>query len=174
MWISKKVMLIVVLCVVAIAGTLGGVALVGAADDSSTNTTDTVQINLLDKVAEIYEQNTGTAIDPAELEKAFIEAGSSIREERIDAILQRLVEDGRLTQEQADEWKAWWESRPDTAVSDEFKTWLESRPELPEGFGFGFGELKPFARGEGGCYNFNFRGDDTGPIMRGWMRGANN
>ena len=42
---------------------------------------------LLDKVCEIYEQNTGIAIDPQELQNAFIQAQSEMRDEALDNYL---------------------------------------------------------------------------------------
>ena len=49
-----------------------------------------------------------------ELLDAFSEARSELADEALTQHLARLVEDGKLTQEQADEYAEWWDLRPDT------------------------------------------------------------
>ena len=161
MHLKKKVLIIGVLCVVVLAGVLGGFAIASANDGGSANTT------LMDKVAEIYQKNTGTAIDAQELQKAFTEAGSSLRVEMRDQMLQKLVNNGKITQEQADAWKAWLDARPDKALTDEYQTWLDSRPDIPEQLGIdnpGFGKsgMMPF-----GGRQFGMRGFGMGLGARG-------
>jgi hypothetical protein len=131
MHISKKFLIIGGVCVLALAATIGGVTAANAADNGAIPAPEQAFTTMMDKVAEIYEQNTGTAIDSAELQKAFEQAGASLVSDKMDAVLNNLVADGKLTQEQADQWKTWWESRPSTALSGEFKTWMESRPDIP-------------------------------------------
>ncbi len=63
---------------------------------------------LTTRVAEIVED-----IDQQELEDAFTQAQSELREEALDTRLQQLVDEGTLTQEQADEYKTWIQARPD-------------------------------------------------------------
>ena len=143
MWRSKK-FLIPVITIVVLGATLGGVAIAQADDENSGNRTQIVKDNMLDKVAEIYEKNTGTAIDADELQKAFDEAGQAIQDEALDNFLQKLVEDGKINQEQADQYKAWLDARP-AFPAEEFKTWMESRPEIPGLFGERFrGGFMPF------------------------------
>ncbi len=161
MKLSKKFFLIGTLCVVLVAATLGGFA-IASADDEDAAPPRITQTNIMEKVAEIYEQNTGTAIDPDELQKAFDEARDATMTETRDDFLQRLVDDGKITQEQADAWKAWMDARPDP-FSDDFKAWLESRPDIPELFGPRDSGMMPFGgehRGfsdEGGIKKFEFR-----------------
>lgn len=109
MWRSKKFVIIAVLAAVVLAGTLGGVALAQTGDEASPPKIGT----LLEKVAGIYQANTGTAIDAAELQKAFEQAGKELAAGARDSYLQKLVEDGKLTQEQADQYKGWLDSKPD-------------------------------------------------------------
>ncbi len=162
MRIPKKFLIIGVLCITALVATIGGFAIANAANSNKEDGSTAGQ--LMDKVAEIYQQNTGTAIDSQELQKAFEQAQTALRSDRLDAILQKLVDEGKITQEQADQWKAWWDSRPSSAFSDEFKTWMESRPDIPGMFGAGgSGRVMPFGRG--GCF-----GDDA-PANRGLMPG---
>jgi hypothetical protein len=159
MHISKRILIIGGVCVLALAATIGGVAAANAADEGTKTTPEQAFTTMMDKVAEIYQQNTGTAIDSTELQKAFEQAGASLVSDKIDAVLNKLVADGKLPQEQADQWKAWWESRPSSTLSDEFKTWMESRPDIPN---------LPGLRGLGGKmlpFRNMFRGNAEAPCL---------
>jgi polyhydroxyalkanoate synthesis regulator phasin len=78
---------------------------------------------LLARVAQIL------GIDQQKLTDAFKQAGGELRDER----LAQLVKDGKLTQEQADQLKAWEAARPadPKANPDAFKAWMDSRPDVP-------------------------------------------
>jgi hypothetical protein len=115
MWRSKKYLLATVLAVVVLAGSIGGVALAQTGTDDN-NQPKAQNEALLDKVCVIYEQNTGVAINSAELEKAFDQARSEMQDEALNNYLQSLVDEGKITQEQADEYKAWLESKPDVGI----------------------------------------------------------
>lgn len=114
MWRSKKFIIIAVLAAVVMAGTIGGVALAQTGDED--NNPQDQRGALLDKVCAIYEENTGVAIDQEALREAFAQAQDEMRTEALDNYLQKLVEEGKLTQEQADQYKAWLEARPDVPV----------------------------------------------------------
>lgn len=154
MWRSKKFIILAVLTVLVVGGTLGGVA-IAQADDQNANTTPTATANVttfLDKVAEIYKNNTGVTIDPQQLQQAITEARQAMRDEALDNYLKKLVADGKITQEQADQFKAWWDSRPSL---DEFNSWLQSRPDIPGLFGGDNGMgMGPFGGMQGGMGNF--------------------
>jgi hypothetical protein len=122
----------------------------------------------MEKVAEIYQKNTGTTIEPQELQKAFTEAGASLRAEAMDQFLQKLVEEGKITQEQADAWKTWLAARPDKALTDEFKAWMDSHPDIPGIFGSDDSTMMPFGR-----HIFGFNGLKMGPGPRGCFPGTN-
>ena len=111
MWRSKKFIIIAVLAVVALAGSIGGVVLAQTGDED--NSPQAQQQALMEKVCAIYQQNTGVAIDSAELQKAFDQVQSEMRQEAQDKFLQSLVDEGKITQEQADQYKAWLEAKPD-------------------------------------------------------------
>jgi hypothetical protein len=115
MWRSKKFIIIAVLAAVALVGSIGGVALAqtGTGDDSQPAAQHQA---LLDKVCAIYEQNTGVAIKSEELQKAFDQARSEMQDEALNSYLQGLVDEGKITQEQADQYKAWLESKPEVDV----------------------------------------------------------
>jgi ABC-type sugar transport system substrate-binding protein len=132
MWRSKKFIIVVVMAILVLGITLGGVV-IAHADDENANTTTTDSItSFIEKVAEIYQANTGVAIDPQQLQQAITEARQAIRDEALDNYLQKLVNDGTITQDQADEFKAWLDAKPSLDV---FKTWLESHPDIPALFG---------------------------------------
>ena len=118
MW-KRKWFIPVVLSLVLIGGITGGV--VAAVDNSSSNTegqnqpTDRYQA-LLDRVCAIYEENTGVAIDSEQLKDALKQARSEIRDEALENWLQNLVNKGEITQEEADQYLEWWQSRPDVEL----------------------------------------------------------
>ena len=109
----------VVLSVVLIGGITGGVMV--AADDSSgavdqqSQPADRQQ-HLLDRACAIYQENTGTAIESEQFRAALNQAQGELQEEALESRLQDLVENGKLTQEEADNYLEWWQSRPDIQV----------------------------------------------------------
>lgn len=88
-----------------------------------------------------------------------------MRDEALDNRLKCLVEKGKITQEQADQYKQWWQSRPDMEqYRQQLREWHKARPGIPP-------ELKqweggrpnmPLPKGFGG---YGFRGD------RKWDKG---
>jgi hypothetical protein len=107
---------VVVASVLLIGGITGGV--VAAASNSSSNTQDQSQATdryqvLLDRACAIYEENTGVAIDSEQLKDALDQARSEMRDEALENWLQNLVDNGKITQEEADQYLEWWQSRPD-------------------------------------------------------------
>jgi len=133
---SRKFILIGLLVVVVLAGSIGGVALAYTedGDDSSPGARHEA---MLESVCEIYEENTGVAIDPQKLENAFTQARSEMREaalengdrmrpegmlkfremdpETMQDRLQNLFDEGKITQEQYEKKMEWMESMPDDA-----------------------------------------------------------
>jgi len=115
MWRGKKWVIVVVLAVVVVAGSVAGVAL--AADNGDEGGSAPVGDGaLLDRVCQIYEKNTGTTIDPEALQDAFAQAQSEMQDEAMQNRLQNLVEQGKITQAQADQYLEWWQARPDVAA----------------------------------------------------------
>ena len=119
MWKRKWFIPVVVVSVLLIAGIVGGV--VAAGSDSSGNAEDQSQITdqyqaLLDRVCAIYEEKTGVAIDSEQLRDALDQAQGELQEEALETRLQNLVDEGKITQEEADNYLAWWQSRPDIEV----------------------------------------------------------
>ena len=119
----KRGIIAVLLVGVVALGVTGGVVLAqedGAGDDSSKR-------SFAARVAEKL------GLDESQVQEAFDEVRRDMADEAIDRKLARMVEAGRLTQEEADEIKAWSDSRPDS---------------LSRGFPFGkLGKFKRFGRG---------------------------
>jgi hypothetical protein len=116
MWKRKWFIPVVLLPILLIGAVAGGV--VAAADDSSSNTEDQSQTTdryqaLLDRACAIYEEKTGVAIDSEQLKDALDQAQSEMRDEALQSWLQYLVDEGKITQEEADQYLEWWQSRPD-------------------------------------------------------------
>ena len=128
MWRSKKFVNGVAVIVVLILGSLGGIAL--AADNGGGSQSKT----LLDRVAEILVDK-GVDITSDQLQEAFNEARSQMQDEALDNYLEKLVNDGRITQEQANRYKAWLQARPDMGpYQQELRDWRQTRPQLPQDF----------------------------------------
>ncbi|MFC1989151.1 hypothetical protein ACFLVW_01075 [Chloroflexota bacterium] len=110
MWRNKKLIVGVVLASVLLVGSIGGVALAQTenGDDSQPKT-------LMARVAEIL------VVDQQALEDAFAQARSEMRDEALDSHLQRLVDEGKITQEEADQYKAWQQAKPDIQAEDGFR-----------------------------------------------------
>jgi polyhydroxyalkanoate synthesis regulator phasin len=94
---------------------------IGAADDSSRNVDQQNQPSnryqaLLDRACAIYEEKTGTNIDSEQLRDALDQAQGELRDEALETRLQNLVDEGKITQEEADQYLEWWQSRPDIEV----------------------------------------------------------
>jgi hypothetical protein len=164
MWRSKKFIFTVLLTVVVLGGILGGVA-VARADDENTDQPQITRLNIMDKIAEIYEQKTGVAINSDKLQESFNEARIAVANDARDQFLQKLVEEGKITQGQLDEFEKWLAERPDFPT-DEYQQWLESRPDIP----FFFGQdnhrgMMPFGGMPRGFRDF---GKGFGGMFRGW------
>jgi hypothetical protein len=114
---SKKFVLVTLLATVALVGSISGVVAAQNGGDSQPNAANqTANQTLLDRVCEIYQGNTGVAIDPQALEDAFAQAQSEKLQKALDSRLQYLVDQGKITQGEADQYKAWWQSRPDVPL----------------------------------------------------------
>jgi len=101
---------------IPIGGMAGGVT--AALDDSSSNIENQNQIAnrrqaLLDRACAIYEEETGVAVDSEQLKDALEQAQNEMKVEALENRLQALVDGGKITQEEADQYLEWWQSRPD-------------------------------------------------------------
>jgi hypothetical protein len=114
MWRSKKFIITMVLVVVVAVGSIGGVAL---AQENEEEGPVAKAGEFMDKVCEIYEENTGVAIDQEAFREAMAQARDEIQTAAMEAHLARMVENGVLDEAQAQEFQAWWEARPDVPIA---------------------------------------------------------
>ena len=139
MWKSKKFVIIGTLIAVAVLASTTGAVL--AAEDE-TEDTETQCEAMLERVCEIYEENTGVAINADDLQDAFTQANSERRDAALQSYLEELVEEGTITQEEADEYLEWWQQKPDIAGQlgqGPFGLQRNMRHRLHPGPGCGFG-----------------------------------
>lgn len=110
MWKSKKLILVLVLAALLVAGGTTGAVL--AVDGDGTQAATQKQ-TMLDRLAAIYEEKTGVAIDPEELKAALAQAKSEIQDQAVEKLLQNLADKGKITQDEANQLVAWWLTKPD-------------------------------------------------------------
>jgi hypothetical protein len=120
MWPNRKSIIIAVSVAVLLIGSIAGVVLAQGNDQNSQSQAQGE--DLLAKVCTIYQQNTGVTIDEAALKTAFTQAQNELQLTREKAQLQNMVDQGKITQDQANQYLNWW----------------QSRPSVPFGFGGGF------------------------------------
>jgi len=120
MWKSKKFIIGALLATVVLVGGIGGAVLAQTGDEDVSQPVARREA-LLERVTEIYQENTGVAIDAQQLKDAFTQASSEMRIEALQSHIQDLVDQGKLTQEQADQYLEWWESKPDFPVRSGFR-----------------------------------------------------
>jgi hypothetical protein len=125
--LRKNKLLIGIIAAVLLIGTMGGVAF--AADNGDANGDGPKHGHCgahLERICELYEEKTGVALD----HDVLVEVMGEIREEMLANAperpdfkdgerptmqdrLQYLVEEGTITQEQADEFQGWLDAKPD-------------------------------------------------------------
>lgn len=113
MWSTKKFLIALSIAAVLAIASIGGVVLAQEDGNGDGTQPEARHAALLERVCEIYEDNTGMAINAEELQAAFAEAQSEVREAAMEARLAEMVEDGVIDEAQAQELKDWWESRPE-------------------------------------------------------------
>jgi hypothetical protein len=111
---SKKLVIAIALAAAIVAGSLGGVVL--AADNGDETESPARMKVMLDKVAANYFELTGDELDIEALKNAFGQARDDMRTEALQDRLDKLVEDGVITQDEADEWSSWWALKPDASA----------------------------------------------------------
>jgi len=121
MWRKRKFIIMLLGVILIIAASIGGVAMAQESEEDSQSDT------LLGRVAKIL------GIDQQTVEDAFEQAQAEMREQALDRYLQNLVEEGIINEEQAAEYKAWLESRPDIKeYNDQIKEWMKNKPDIPD------------------------------------------
>jgi hypothetical protein len=119
MKLKRKWLFISALAVIAllVAGIIGGAVLANASTPVATDN----QTTFAARVAKIL------GIDQATVESAMTQAREEMRDEAMDARLQKMVGNGKITQEQADQYKEWIKSRPDLPVGKGFPGMMGGR-----------------------------------------------
>jgi competence protein ComGC len=147
MWKTKKFIVAMVLVAVVLVGGTAGVALAQGPEGKPGSS------GLMARVAEIL------GINQQDLENAFKQAASEQRKQMSESRLQSLVDEGKITQQQADALETWQAAKPDVprlggwlivggekadallqklladgkitqAQVDAYKKWLETRPDV--------------------------------------------
>ena len=98
----KRKLMISVMMVVMVVGLTGGVVM---AQPNEPDRTGPLQ-GLASRIAAIL------GLDEQQVQDALDQARTEMKNEAMQSKLASLVEQGRLTQEQADEYARWYESRP--------------------------------------------------------------
>ena len=119
MRLNKKSIVIAVSVAVLLVGSIAGVVL--AAGNDNSNQSNAQGEDLLAKVCTIYQQNTGVAIDETALKNAFTQAENEAQLAREQARLNDLVTQGKITQDQADQYLKWWQSKPNISPGFGFR-----------------------------------------------------
>jgi multidrug efflux pump subunit AcrA (membrane-fusion protein) len=101
MWRNRKFMVVAIIVGVMLVGTVATVALA-----QTSPTTPTGAKTLSARVAAIL------GIDQSKVDAAFAKAKTDIENEALDARLKAAVDSGRMSQAQADQYRSWWQSRP--------------------------------------------------------------
>ena len=103
----KKVKALISILVAALLLTIGSVTMVMAEEEETTPPPEARAKGLRERVADIL------GIDQADLIDAFKQAQQEIRQEAFIRHLDKAVENGRITQSEADEIIKWWEQKPE-------------------------------------------------------------
>jgi uncharacterized membrane protein len=142
MWRRKKWMIVAALAavVVIVGGVIGGVAYAQTSQPAKPPATNPGK-DLADRVATIL----GT--DQAKTEAAFAQAEKDMQNNAAKSCLDKLVQAGKMTQTDENNYLTWLQSRPQTASGQNIP--------LPGGRGFGF---------RGGFRGFPGKGGTPPPI----------
>jgi hypothetical protein len=106
LWRSKKFIFLAILAVVILAGSIGGIVYAQGEDEEEDIPT---RVAILDRVA------AKLGIDPQQLKDAFTEVINEVQAEFELKWLDKAVEEGLITEDEAQEYSEWWAARPDIA-----------------------------------------------------------
>lgn len=127
---SKKILISALLIAVVLIGGTTGIVLAQTGDNGQSKMS-----NLLDRVVTIYKEKTGVDIDAAKLQESMTQAQSEARDKAQNDRLQAMVDAGKITKEQADQYKTWLKNTPDMSqYRQQLKDWQGTRPDMPQQF----------------------------------------
>ena len=115
MW-KRKWLILGILLPILLVGSISGVVLAQTEGEDESQTPEDRHQAMLDRVCAIYEENTGVALDPEQLKDALGQARSEMLDEALESRLQGLVDEGMISQEEADQYLEWWQDRPDVEL----------------------------------------------------------
>ena len=110
---KKKVIMSIASTLLVLVAIVGTTLAVSADDGGITPSTSTI----MERVAELYKNNTGVTLDPSQLQTAFDEAHQEIREQNRNTMLEQLIENGVITEEEATDLRDWLDEKPDIDFS---------------------------------------------------------
>ncbi|MDD5510027.1 MAG: hypothetical protein PHI12_04375 [Dehalococcoidales bacterium] len=99
----KKKFVIPLVTAVALTGILAGSVFAQEEEEVNPQPGGTLIERLAEKLG----------IEQSELEAAFAEVRSEMMDDALNNRLEKLIEQGRLTQQEADQFKEWWQARPE-------------------------------------------------------------
>ncbi len=110
MWKSRKFIIAAALAAVLVITGISGIAL---AEDSEDASETTLPANTVwDDVASILQED-GVTITADQLKSAFTEVQENRQSAARQNFLDKMVANGKITQEQADAYSGWMEAKPD-------------------------------------------------------------
>jgi hypothetical protein len=108
-------------------------------------------------------------LDESQVQDAFKQASGEAREEKLQMKLDRMVEQGKITQEQADEYRQWYQAKPDGIMSkSRFRGFGKHGRFGGRSFGGHFSKGFRFhqqAPEEGAGQSFNWSGRSADPLL---------
>lgn len=96
--------------VLLVAGVVGGAVIHAQTPSATAPPAANPDKAFADKVAGIL------GVDAAKVESAFTQAQKELQSDALKTRLDNLVKAGKITQDQADQYQKWWESRPDVQI----------------------------------------------------------
>ncbi len=115
MWRSKKFIVLATLAALILVGVISAGAVYAASNGEETQP-ETQMDEFWDKISQSYFDQTGHTLDREALQEAFADARSEIMNDRLQNHLQNLVTEGKITQEEADQYLSWWSDKPDVPL----------------------------------------------------------
>ena len=112
---NRKFIFIALLATVLLVGSIGGIVL-AQTENEDDSPPEAKYEALLNRVCAIYQEKTGVAIEQEALKDAFNQARNEKHAEVLQNYLQKLVEEGKITQDEADQYQEWWQLKPDVPI----------------------------------------------------------
>jgi hypothetical protein len=129
--VTKRIALASLILVVVLVGATAGIAF--AQNDSSATPTAqpnynvaSFSDNLSARIAKIL------GIDQNKLQSAIDQASKELEAAQLDAYLNQLIQEGKITSDQAKQYKDWLNSNPNSTADQQkkYQDWLNSQPNI--------------------------------------------